>query len=96
LTQFTSEEGWQYLRNIPDVGPKTAACVLMFNLNLPVMPVEGGCFVHLGMEVSELLTLDNGLALATIDMARIVKKGCAGKGSLLAPRKQASQRLDTG
>jgi endonuclease III len=40
LTQFTSEEGWQYLRNIPGVGPKTAACVLMFNLNLPVMPVD--------------------------------------------------------
>ena len=42
LTQFTSEEGWQYLRNIPGVGPKTAACVLMFNLNLPVMPVTLG------------------------------------------------------
>ncbi len=52
--------------------------------------------MHRGMEVSELLPLDNGLELATIDMTRIVKKGCAGKGSLLAPRKQASQRLDTG
>ena len=25
---------------IPGVGPKTAACVLMFNLNSPVLPVD--------------------------------------------------------
>jgi endonuclease-3 len=40
LTQYTSEEGWQYLRRIPGVGPKTAACVLMFNMNRPLMPVD--------------------------------------------------------
>jgi endonuclease III len=40
LTQYTSEEGWQYLRRIPGVGPKTAACVLMFNMNRPVMPID--------------------------------------------------------
>jgi hypothetical protein len=50
--------------------------------------------VHLGMEVSELLPLDNGLELATIDIARLVKKGYAGTGSLIAWRYQASQRLD--
>src|SRR5436305_3996662 len=40
LAKRTSEEAWQFLRSIPGVGPKTAACVLMFNLNRPVMPVD--------------------------------------------------------
>ena len=40
LTKRTSEEGWSYLRSIPGVGPKTTACVLMFNLNRPIMPVD--------------------------------------------------------
>lgn len=40
LKRRTSEDAWQYLRSMPGVGPKTAACVLMFNLNLPVMPVD--------------------------------------------------------
>jgi len=40
LAQRTPEEGWHYLRSIPGVGPKTAACVLMFNLGQPVMPVD--------------------------------------------------------
>ena len=40
LTQRTPEEGWHYLRNIPGVGPKTAACVLMFNLGHAIMPVD--------------------------------------------------------
>lgn len=40
LAKRASEEAWQYLRCIPGVGPKTAACVLMFNLNRPVMPID--------------------------------------------------------
>jgi endonuclease-3 len=40
LAKRTSEEAWRYLRSIPGVGPKTAACVLMFNLDRPVMPVD--------------------------------------------------------
>ncbi len=40
LTKRTSEEAWRYLRNIPGVGPKTAACVLMFNMGRPVMPID--------------------------------------------------------
>ncbi len=40
LKRRTSEDAWQYLRSMPGVGPKTAACVLMFDLNLPVMPVD--------------------------------------------------------
>lgn len=40
LSGMQPEEGWRSLRALPGVGPKTAACVLMFNLNLPVMPVD--------------------------------------------------------
>src|SRR5690349_16819926 len=30
LARRTTEEGWRYLCELPGVGPKTAACVLMF------------------------------------------------------------------
>ena len=40
LAKRTSEDAWHYLRGIAGVGPKTAACVLMFNLDMPVMPVD--------------------------------------------------------
>ncbi len=40
LEKRPTEEAWQYLRKLPGVGPKTAACVLMFNLDRPAMPVD--------------------------------------------------------
>ena len=40
LLHMQPEEAWRSLRKLPGVGPKTAACVLMFNLDLPVMPVD--------------------------------------------------------
>jgi endonuclease-3 len=40
LAKRTTEDAWLYLRKLPGVGPKTAACVLMFNLNRPAMPVD--------------------------------------------------------
>ncbi|MBV9711205.1 MAG: endonuclease III, partial [Ktedonobacteraceae bacterium] len=40
LAHYTTEEAWRYLRTLPGVGPKTAACVLMFNLNRPAMPID--------------------------------------------------------
>ncbi len=40
LKKRAPEEAWQYLRSIPGVGPKTAACVLMFNMGMPAMPVD--------------------------------------------------------
>jgi len=40
LADISPEEGWHYLRSLPGVGPKTAACVMMFNLDQPVMPVD--------------------------------------------------------
>jgi len=40
LTRRTTEEAWRYLRELPGVGPKTAACVLMFNLDRPAFPID--------------------------------------------------------
>src|SRR5260370_28923311 len=40
LRACAPEEGWRYLRTYPGVGPKTAACVLMFNMDEPVMPID--------------------------------------------------------
>src|SRR5579884_1088333 len=40
LADLSPEEGWRYLRTLPGVGPKTAACVLMFHLDQPAMPVD--------------------------------------------------------
>ena len=40
LARRTTEEAWRYLRELPGVGPKTAACVLMFNLNRPAFPID--------------------------------------------------------
>jgi endonuclease-3 len=40
LAKRTIEDAWQYLRKLPGVGPKTAACVLMFHLDRPAMPVD--------------------------------------------------------
>src|SRR6266487_448246 len=40
LSRRTSEDAWHYLRSMPGVGPKTAACVLLFNLGRPVMPID--------------------------------------------------------
>lgn len=40
LEKHPTETAWHYLRRLPGVGPKTAACVLMFNLDRPTMPVD--------------------------------------------------------
>lgn len=40
LAEFEVAEAKAWLRAIPGVGPKTAACVLMFALNKPALPVD--------------------------------------------------------
>jgi endonuclease-3 len=42
LQKCTPEDGWKYLRQIAGVGPKTAACVMMFNMNQPVLAIDTG------------------------------------------------------
>ncbi len=44
LTKRTPEQAWHYLQNMPGVGPKTAACVLMFNLGRAIMPLDTHVF----------------------------------------------------
>ncbi len=40
LDGMTDAEAQDYLVSLPGVGPKTAACVLLFSLGRPVMPVD--------------------------------------------------------
>jgi endonuclease-3 len=40
LTKRTTEDAWRYLQQLPGVGPKTAACVLMFHLDQPAFPID--------------------------------------------------------
>ena len=40
LSRLTTEEALRYLRLLPGVGPKTAACVLMFHLDRPAFPID--------------------------------------------------------
>ena len=40
LDGMTDAEAQDYLTSLPGVGPKTAACVLLFSLGRPVMPVD--------------------------------------------------------
>lgn len=40
LRRMTVPEGRDYLTSLPGVGPKTAACVLLFSLGKPAFPVD--------------------------------------------------------
>src|SRR5579859_5822674 len=40
LAKRTTEEAWHYLCTFPGVGPKTAACVLMFHLDRAAFPID--------------------------------------------------------
>ncbi|MEX0786514.1 MAG: endonuclease III, partial [Dehalococcoidia bacterium] len=40
LNDLPLEEARAWLRSLPGVGPKTAACVLLFSLGMPALPVD--------------------------------------------------------
>ena len=44
LNIFTAKDALEYLRSLKGVGPKTAACVLLFSFGKPVMPVDTHIF----------------------------------------------------
>lgn len=44
LERLSKHEGYAFLRSIKGVGPKTAAIVLLFSFNKPVMPVDTHIF----------------------------------------------------
>lgn len=50
LADLPVEEARAWLRALPGVGPKTAACVLLFALGLPAMPVD----THVGRVAKRL------------------------------------------
>jgi endonuclease-3 len=50
LAKRTTPEAVDYLRQLPGVGPKTAACVLMFNLDRPAFPID----THVGRTLKRL------------------------------------------
>ncbi|HEY0754504.1 MAG TPA: hypothetical protein VGD98_11115 [Ktedonobacteraceae bacterium] len=50
LAGRTIAESLRYLRQLPGVGPKTAACVLMFHLDLPAFPID----THVGRTLQRL------------------------------------------
>jgi len=50
LAQRSTADAWRYLRSLPGVGPKTAACVLMFNLDRPAFPID----THVGRVLQRL------------------------------------------
>lgn len=69
LTRLNVGEATRYLRSLKGVGPKTAACVLLFSFRKPVMPVDTHIFrvaKRLGLickdldieEAHEVLTLN--------------------------------------
>jgi endonuclease III len=40
LNELSDEDAEAYLRSLPGVGPKTAACVLLFSLGRPAFPID--------------------------------------------------------
>ena len=50
LEKLETEEAWHYLQKLPGVGPKTAACVLMFHLDQPAFPID----THVGRTARRL------------------------------------------
>jgi len=50
LKQMPVDDAMTWLTSIDGVGPKTAACVLLFNLGMPVMPVD----THVGRVMTRI------------------------------------------
>jgi endonuclease-3 len=57
LADMPIEESREWLRTLPAVGPKTAACVLLFGLGLPGLPVD----THVFRVASRLALIDERL-----------------------------------
>ncbi|MBN1526982.1 MAG: endonuclease III [Candidatus Omnitrophica bacterium] len=69
LKDLSVEEGASYLRSLKGVGPKTAACVLLFGFGKPAMPVDTHIF-----RVAKRLGLIGGVSIeeAHETLSRIV------------------------
>jgi endonuclease III len=71
LDGMTDEAALAYLRSLPGVGPKTAACVLLFSLGRPAMPVD----THVHRVARRLGLIDRRL---TAEKAHVVLSDLAG------------------
>jgi endonuclease-3 len=59
LAKLGTEEALEYLRSLKGVGPKTAACVLLFSFGKPVMPVD----THIFRVTKRLGLIDDNLGI---------------------------------
>ncbi|MBI2724424.1 MAG: endonuclease III [Chloroflexi bacterium] len=67
LADLPLEDARQWLRSLPGVGPKTVACVLMFSLGRPAMPVDTHVF-RVAMRLA-LIPAGTGTAAMTPEKA---------------------------
>lgn len=65
LRQLSINEAKQWLIRLPGIGPKTAACILLFSLDMPAFPVD----THIYRLSQRLGLIQNGVSLK---MAHIV------------------------
>lgn len=77
LADMSDAQALSYLQAMPGVGPKTAACVLMFALGRPVMPVD----THVYRVAQRLALL---APKVSVDRAHQVLTGLAGADNVYA------------
>jgi len=70
LGAMPAAEAAEYLRRFPGVGPKTAACVLLFACRKPVLPVD--THVHRVSRRLGLIGPRTGAERAHVELARLV------------------------
>lgn len=68
LKDMSVDEAMSWLTSIDGVGPKTAACVLLFNLGMPVMPVD----THVGRVMTRIGILPD--RTSTLRKQRILER----------------------
>ena len=75
LDGMNDETALDYLQSLPGVGPKTAACVLLFSLGRPAMPVD----THVHRVARRLGLIDRRV---TAEQAHALLSGLAGPDPL--------------
>lgn len=72
LTRLDIQGAAWYLKSLKGVGPKTAACVMLFSFGMPVMPVD----THIFRVAKRLGLIDKGMGIeeAHEELSRLVPK----------------------
>jgi endonuclease III len=73
LRDLSLDEAREALRGLPGVGPKTAACVLLFSCGLPALPVD----THVHRLAQRLGLIEQGVSAerAHVELERMVHPG---------------------